>query len=65
MRSASLSMSSCGKVPPDSRLTFRDHQENSNDDVHWLKVFVDAHSRAVFTYQEQIIPDNQTAVLAT
>jgi len=45
-------------------LTFGDHQENGNDDVHWLKVFVDAHCRAVFTYQEQIVPENQAAVPA-
>jgi hypothetical protein len=41
---------------------FGDHQENGNDDVHWLKVFVDTHSPAVFTYQEQIVPENQTVV---
>jgi hypothetical protein len=44
--------------------TFGDHQENGNNDVHWLKVFVDARSRAVFTYQEQIVPANRVAVPA-
>jgi hypothetical protein len=42
--------------------TFGDHQENGNNDVHWLKVLVDAHSREVFTYQPQIVPANRTAV---
>jgi hypothetical protein len=42
--------------------TFGDHQENGDNDVHWLKVLVDAHSRNVFTYQEQIVPANRTAV---
>ena len=44
--------------------TFGDHQENGNNDVHWLKVLVDARSRNVFTYQEQIVPGNRTAVPA-
>jgi hypothetical protein len=42
--------------------TFGDHQENGTNDVHWIKVLVDAHSRSVFTYQEQIVPGNRTAV---
>ena len=50
------------RVPPDSRLMFGNHQENGNDDVHWLKVFVDSHSPALFTYQEQIVSENQTVV---
>ncbi len=44
--------------------TFGDHQENGNNDVHWLKVFVNARSREVFSYQEQIVPANRTAVPA-
>jgi hypothetical protein len=44
--------------------TFGDHQENGDNDVHWLKVFVDARSREVFSYQEQIVPANRTAVPA-
>jgi len=42
--------------------TFGDHQENGINDVHWLKVFVDADSREVFAYQPQIVPANRTAV---
>jgi hypothetical protein len=44
--------------------TFGDHQENGINDVHWLKVIVDARSREVFTYQPQIVPGNRTAVPA-
>ena len=44
--------------------TFGDHQENGNNDVHWLKVLVDPSSREVFSYQEQIVPGNRTAVPA-
>lgn len=44
--------------------TFGDHQENGTNDVNWLKVFVDAHSREVFSYQQQIVPGNRTAVPA-
>ena len=44
--------------------TFGDHQENGDNDVHWLKVLVNARSRNVFTYQEQIVPGNRTAVPA-
>jgi len=42
--------------------TFGDHQENGNNDVHWLKVNVDARTREVFSYQEQIVPGNRVAV---
>jgi hypothetical protein len=42
--------------------TFGDHQENGDNDVHWLKVFVDPKSREVFSYQAQIVPGNRTAV---
>lgn len=44
--------------------TFGDHQENGNNDVHWLKVVVDPTSREVFSYQPQIVPGNRTAVPA-
>ena len=44
--------------------TFGDHQENGNNDVHWLKVLVDPRSRDVFAYQEQIVPGNRVAVPA-
>jgi hypothetical protein len=42
--------------------TFGDNQANGNNDVHWLKVIVDANSREVFSYQPQIVPANRTAV---
>jgi hypothetical protein len=44
--------------------TFGDHQENGDNDVHWLRVDVDPGSREVFSYQEQIVPANRTAVPA-
>jgi hypothetical protein len=44
--------------------TFGDHQENGTNDVHWLKVYVNARSREVFAYQTQIVPANRTAVPA-
>jgi hypothetical protein len=44
--------------------TFGDNQANGNNDVHWLKVVVDARSRDVFAYQPQIVPANRTAVPA-
>lgn len=44
--------------------TFGDHQENGNNDVHWLKVTVDPSSREVLSYQPQIVPANRTAVPA-
>lgn len=44
--------------------TFGDNQANGNNDVNWLKVFVDPRSREVFAYQNQIVPANRTAVPA-
>jgi hypothetical protein len=44
--------------------TFGDNQQNGDNDVHWLKVQVDAASREVFSYQPQIVPGNRTAVPA-
>ena len=35
-----------------------------NNDVHWLKVTVDAHSRQVFSYEAEIVPANRAAVPA-
>ncbi len=42
--------------------TFGDNQANGNNDVNWLKVVVDSHSREVFSYEPQIVPANRTAV---
>src|SRR5262249_4810970 len=44
--------------------TFGDNAANGNNDVHWVKVLVDAGSREVFAYQEQIVPANRVAVPA-
>ncbi len=44
--------------------TFGDNQANGNNDVHWLKVFVDDRTREVFAFQPQIVPANRTAVPA-
>jgi hypothetical protein len=44
--------------------TFGDNQGNGTNDVNWLKVFVDARSREVFSYQPQIVPGNRVAVPA-
>jgi hypothetical protein len=44
--------------------TFGDNAANGNNDVQWLKVLVDAHSRDVFAFQAQIVPANRVAVLA-
>jgi hypothetical protein len=44
--------------------TFGDNQANGNNDVNWLKVIVDPHSREVFSYEPQIVPANRTAVPA-
>src|SRR5262249_22049210 len=44
--------------------TFGDHQENGDNDVHWLKVLVDPDSREVFAYEPQIVPANRVAVPA-
>jgi len=44
--------------------TFGDNQANGTNDVNWLKVFVNARSREVFSYQAQIVPGNRVAVPA-
>jgi hypothetical protein len=42
--------------------TFGDNQANGTNDVNWLRVSVDPRSREVFSYQQQIVPANRTAV---
>jgi hypothetical protein len=44
--------------------TFKNDPASDINNVHWLKVFVDAHSREVFSYQPQIVPANRVAVPA-
>jgi hypothetical protein len=44
--------------------TYGDNQGNGINDVHWIKVFVDASSREVFAYQPQVVPGNRVAVPA-
>ena len=44
--------------------TVGDHQENGDNDVHWLKVEVAPGTRDVFSYQPQIVPGDRTAVPA-
>ena len=44
--------------------TFGDHQENGDNDVHWLRVDVDPRSREVSSFQPQIVPANRTALPA-
>jgi hypothetical protein len=44
--------------------TFGDNAPNGNNDVQWIKVTVDPHSREVFSYQAMIVPGNRVAVPA-
>ena len=44
--------------------TFKTDPASDDNNVHWLKVFVDARSRDVFSYQAQIVPANRVAVPA-
>jgi hypothetical protein len=44
--------------------TFGDNAGNGTNDVHWVKVYVDAGSREVFAFQPQIVPGNRVAVPA-
>jgi hypothetical protein len=37
---------------------------NGNNDVQWVKVYVDPGSREVFSYQNQVVPANRVAVPA-
>jgi hypothetical protein len=44
--------------------TFGGNQQNGNNEVHWLKVLVDAGARDVFAYQPRIVPANGVAIPA-
>ncbi len=44
--------------------TFGDNAPNGNNDVHWTKITVDPRSREVFSYENQVVPANRTAVPA-
>ena len=44
--------------------TFGDNAANGLNDVHWVKVTVNPHSREVFSYQAMIVPGNRVAVPA-
>lgn len=44
--------------------TFKDDPASDDNNVHWVKVFVDASTREVFAYQAQIVPANRVAVPA-
>lgn len=44
--------------------TFGSHNKQGNNDVQWVKVYVDPDSREVFSYQPQVVPGNRTAVPA-
>jgi hypothetical protein len=43
---------------------FGNNAANGNNDVHWVRVFVDDRTREVFAFQPQIVPANRTAVPA-
>jgi len=42
--------------------TFGSHAAQGNNDVQWVKVYVNPNSREVFAYQAQTVPGNRTAV---
>ena len=44
--------------------TFGNSAGNGNNDVQWVRVEVDAHSREVFSYQPMIVTGNRVAVPA-
>jgi hypothetical protein len=44
--------------------TFSADPASDDNNVHWVKVFVDPRSREVFAYQVQIVPGNRVAVPA-
>ena len=44
--------------------TYGNNAANGNNDVNWVKVYVNAESREVFAYQPQIVPGNRVAVPA-
>jgi len=41
--------------------TFGDNAANGTNDVNWVKVLVNPHSREVFSFQPQIVPANRVA----
>ena len=41
--------------------TFGDNAGNGTNDVNWVKVLVNPHSREVFSFQPQIVPANRVA----
>jgi hypothetical protein len=43
---------------------FSTDPSSDDNNVHWVKVFVDPRSREVFSYQAQIVPGNRVAVPA-
>ena len=44
--------------------TFATHPDWDTNDNHWVKALVDPHSRDVFAFQAQIVPENRVAVPA-
>jgi len=44
--------------------TFGDNQQNGTNDVHWIKVQVDARLRDVFRFETMMVPGNRVAVPA-
>ena len=42
--------------------TLGNNAANGTNDVHWIKVTVNARSREVFSYQTQVVPGNRVAV---
>ena len=44
--------------------TFGNNAANGTNDVQWVKVYVDAQNREVFSFQPQIVPGNRVAVPA-
>jgi hypothetical protein len=44
--------------------TFGNNAANGVNDVHWIKVKVDARRREVFSYQAMMVPGNRVAVPA-
>jgi hypothetical protein len=44
--------------------TFKNNPEWDDNNVHWVKVLVDARTREVFAFQPQIVPGNRVTVPA-
>ncbi|MBO0838256.1 MAG: hypothetical protein J2P28_22440 [Actinobacteria bacterium] len=54
-----------GRLENFTRLeTFGDNQQNGDNDVQWVKVLIDPHTRDVFSFQPVIVPANRTVVPA-